>query len=122
MIVPRRIQRRRTKGWRKPPDTVIVDRTSRYGNPFRPFTTVEVRRDWFESGWNPTGETIQIQCGDVEHCVALFRVYALRRAKAEPGWLRPLLKMNVACACPEDRLHCHGDVLIELANREDPTV
>ena len=29
-----RIHRRRVHGWRKPPNTVIVDRTSRWGNPF----------------------------------------------------------------------------------------
>ncbi len=27
-------QRKRTKGWRKPEGSVIVDRTSRWGNPF----------------------------------------------------------------------------------------
>jgi len=32
--VPRRLQRRRTRGWRKPAGSVIVDRTSRWGNPF----------------------------------------------------------------------------------------
>ena len=32
---PKRIQRRRTKGWRKPENTVIVDRTSRFGNWYR---------------------------------------------------------------------------------------
>lgn len=28
-------QRHRTKGWRKPEGSVVVDRTSRWGNPFR---------------------------------------------------------------------------------------
>ena len=32
---PRRIQRKRTKGWRKPPNTVCVDRSTRWGNRFR---------------------------------------------------------------------------------------
>jgi Domain of unknown function (DUF4326) len=31
---PRRMQRRRTAGWHKPTGSVIVDRTSRWGNPF----------------------------------------------------------------------------------------
>lgn len=31
---PKRLQRRRVKGWRKPDNCVIVDRTSRYGNMF----------------------------------------------------------------------------------------
>lgn len=28
------IHRSRRRGWRRPPDAVIVDRSSRYGNPF----------------------------------------------------------------------------------------
>lgn len=32
--MPKRIQLRRTKGWRKPPNTVVVARPSKWGNPF----------------------------------------------------------------------------------------
>ena len=32
---PRRVQLRRSKGWTMPPDTVKVDRTTRWGNPGR---------------------------------------------------------------------------------------
>lgn len=32
---PRRIQLRRTKGWRLPDGAVVVTRPSRWGNPFR---------------------------------------------------------------------------------------
>ncbi|MBF9653902.1 DUF4326 domain-containing protein, partial [Streptococcus pseudopneumoniae] len=35
MSGPVRIQLRRTKGWRMPANTVKVDRTTIYGNPFR---------------------------------------------------------------------------------------
>ena len=31
---PRRVRLQRTKGWRKPPDAVVVARPSRWGNPF----------------------------------------------------------------------------------------
>ena len=31
---PQRIQRRRTKGWRKPPNTVCIGRPGPWGNPF----------------------------------------------------------------------------------------
>ena len=33
-MMPQRIQLKRTKGWRMPDDTVKVDRSSRWGNPF----------------------------------------------------------------------------------------
>ena len=32
--LPRRVQLRRTKGWRMPPNTVKVSRPSKWGNPF----------------------------------------------------------------------------------------
>jgi hypothetical protein len=34
-MTPQRIQLRRTKGWRKPENTVVVARPSKWGNPFR---------------------------------------------------------------------------------------
>jgi hypothetical protein len=34
MTAPKRIQLRRTKGWRKPEGTIVVSRPSRWGNPF----------------------------------------------------------------------------------------
>ena len=38
-----RIQRRRIKGWRLPPNTVCVNRTMRWGNPFR----IGAELDWY---------------------------------------------------------------------------
>jgi hypothetical protein len=38
---PRRIQRKRTAGWRLPENTVIVDRTTRFGNPFTVADAIE---------------------------------------------------------------------------------
>ena len=32
--MPKRIQRKRTKGWRLPPNTVCVTRPGKWGNPF----------------------------------------------------------------------------------------
>ncbi|MFK0288318.1 DUF4326 domain-containing protein [Streptomyces sp. NPDC090499] len=32
--MPKRIQRKRTRGWRKPEGTVSVARPTRFGNPF----------------------------------------------------------------------------------------
>ncbi|SFF27693.1 DUF4326 domain-containing protein [Nitrosomonas sp. Nm166] len=33
---PRRVQLKRVKGWRMPENTVKVDRTTKWGNPFAP--------------------------------------------------------------------------------------
>ena len=86
---PKRIQRRRTKGWRKPEGAVNVTRPGPYGNPF-------------------TGP-------DPAQAVASFRVYAVDRAAREPKWLEPLRRRDLMCFCPLDA-PCHADVLIELAN------
>ena len=46
-----RVQLKRTKGWRMPPDTVKVDRQTIYGNPFamekrERAEAVAMFRDW----------------------------------------------------------------------------
>lgn len=33
-MTPRRVQRKRTKGWRMPPNTVYVGRPTKWGNPY----------------------------------------------------------------------------------------
>lgn len=33
-MTPKRIQLRRTRGWRKPPGAIIVARPSKWGNPW----------------------------------------------------------------------------------------
>jgi hypothetical protein len=41
--MPKRIQLRRTKGWRMPANTVKVDRSTKYGNPFRTDMHLDIR-------------------------------------------------------------------------------
>jgi hypothetical protein len=95
---PVRVQLRRTKGWRMPPNTLKVDRTTRWGNPF--IVGVD---------------------GDAGECVALYRPYA---AEGLPGLgqgydPKQLRGKNLACWCPLDQ-PCHADVLLELANAAKP--
>jgi hypothetical protein len=101
---PKRIQLRRTKGWRKPPSAVVVARPSPWGNPF----TVEF-----------TGSRAQ--------SAASFRTFLrLRRTQLwPPGWvtyypaddeIRAALRgKDLACWCLLDQ-PCHADVLLEIAN------
>jgi len=94
---PRRIQLRRTAGWRKPAGAVVVSRPSRWGNP-HPFR--EPTRD------------------------ERARVVDLYRQDLEAGHLpyteddvrRELRGRDLACWCPLDG-PCHADVLLEVANR-----
>ena len=45
-VGPKRIQLRRTRGWRKPEGAVIVSRPSRWANPFK------IDHVWTVAGWN----------------------------------------------------------------------
>jgi hypothetical protein len=91
--MPARIQLKRTKGWRMPPNTVKVDRATRFGNPF-PLTAARSRSD----------------------ALAAFTQYLRRRLADEPGFLEPLRGKNLGCWCRLDE-PCHADILLEAANR-----
>jgi hypothetical protein len=108
--MPKRVQRRRAKGWKMPPNTVYVGRPTKWGNPFK------VGRD-----------------GDAAYCLQLYRQLALgnlcltlgpvslmaqRRARTHLEQAGVELRgKDLACFC---KLHqpCHADVLLEIANRE----
>ena len=94
--IPQRIQLRRTKGWRMPPNTVKVDRTTRWGNDF-----------------------IMAHEGTRLLAVAQHRQQAIAQNEACPKYYEPLRGKNLACWCPLDK-PCHADVLLELANQPTP--
>ncbi|MFE7954417.1 DUF4326 domain-containing protein [Streptomyces sp. NPDC057413] len=118
---PSRIQRRRTKGWRKPEWSVYVGRGTRWGNPYR-----LVRRG---NGWavqyGDDGAAVGTFATDTEarrYATEAFRVwaehtvgYAVRARVELRGW-------NLMCWCPApapgEPDHCHAAVLLELANKE----
>lgn len=97
MMKPKRIQRKRTRGWRMPKDTVYVGRPSKWGNPF-----------WIG---NQHGLTT------IEQCIAAYEIATA--VKIEQGWLdiSELRGKNLACWCQLDK-PCHADVLLELANEK----
>lgn len=84
---PQRIQRKRVKGWRMPPNTVSVTRPGPYGNPFT-----------FENSGNV-------------HPVLRFACEVAPLLDLEP-----LRGKNLACFCVPGAA-CHADVLLELANQ-----
>lgn len=103
MTTPRRIQRKRTRGWRMPAGAVYVGRPTKWGNPYRighyPLTAqraVDLYRRWL------AGE----QTGARRPPSAEF----LEAIRTE------LRGRDLVCWCPLDR-PCHADVLLELANR-----
>lgn len=130
---PQRIQRRRTKGWKMPENTVYVGRGSRWGNPYRvvPAGSCNVsprlnsqwrNADHWHVHW-PDSDTwcYETRAEANERAVDLFELmihpastqkdYPLSDAISEA-----LAGKNLACWCPES-LPCHADVLLEIANR-----
>jgi hypothetical protein len=95
MTTPRRIQLRRTKGWRKPPGAVVVARPSKWGNPY----PVDV---------HGRAEAVRLY---QEHLLGDPGLIAAARAE--------LAGRDLACWCtPGDT--CHADVLLAIANGTPP--
>lgn len=95
-----RIQRKRVKGWKMPPNTVMVSRPSKWGNPY------------------------QVASGDKgldaklhEVVVEQFRQYVQRPENRHfrKAIAKELRGKNLACWCAPDK-PCHADVLLEIAN------
>lgn len=105
---PQRVQLRRTKGWRMPPNTAKVDRTTKWGNPF-------------VVGKHGTRE----QCVDLFHkmlagyiCISRgppMKVQEQYRAMvtADRDELRG---KNLACWCSPDA-PCHADHLLKIKHK-----
>lgn len=102
-----RIQRKRTKGWRMPPNTVYVGRGSAWGNPY----------------------IVGID-GTAEECIAKYKDYLFPYKKQPPNnkkeylfisdmhmgaIIRTLKGKNLACWCALDK-PCHADLLLQIAN------
>ena len=103
MNKPKRIQRKRTAGWRTPPNTVNVSRPSRWGNPFK---VVEGRTQ--------------------SEAVMAFHAWLTvdgfdARIPEKKQWMleniETLRGKDLACFC-KPGTPCHADILMELANHE----
>lgn len=123
MTSPKRIQLRRTKGWRKPDGSIVVSRPSRWGNPFTVASCIE-------TGF-ADNETDARRV-----CVEAFRSWLIE-GPSSPWWfdagkerfvamrtdLPALIDHDLACWCPLAQ-PCHADILLNLANsnrrRADP--
>ena len=107
---PRRVQLRRAKGWRMPANTVKVDRTTLFGNPFSVKEYGHDRAVTLHRAWL-TGKSIgKEQSPDLR-----------QRRKAVLVALLALRGKNLACWCPlpehDEPDNCHAALLLELANR-----
>lgn len=93
------------RGEALPPDTKLVARPSRWGNPFRGPTTPEGRtavvaryREWL------AGEHPEVRARG-----------GLTGPETAAAAARELAGWNLACYCPLDGGACHRDVLLAIA-------
>ena len=115
MSAPKRIQRKRTKGWKMPVHAVYVGRPTRWGNPYVA---------WMDDdyGWFVMDDGIQIERADSKAEARAFAAQFHREDLLANGLavsqglvVLELAGKDLACWCPLDQ-PCHADVLLELAN------
>lgn len=94
-MIPKRIQRKRTKGFKLPPNTVCVTRGTKWGNPYR----------------------IGID-GNANECVIKYVNLLEQNVWSYPSKrlaIKELKGKNLACFCKEND-SCHADILLKIAN------
>jgi len=124
-VMAKRIQRKRTKGWRMPENTVYVGRPTKWGNPFKDDV------DWVLVNANYRRKVLSpwvVYCNKSDATAAqLFRLLLFdlnsveieepirEKFKLMRDRIMDLRGVDLACWCPLDQ-PCHADVLLELAN------
>ena len=125
MSDPKRIQRKRTKGWTMPPDAIYVGRPTKWGNPYT-FTMMQARLD--ELAKVHRGEGLR-RLGARQMAHDAFDSDLRYGPDSRWWWYGPhngIIQINgnlaalrghdLACWCkPTDP--CHADVLLEIANQ-----
>lgn len=110
-MTPKRIQRKRTAGWRMPKGAVYVGRPAGWGSPFRAGEPYRFN--------NINGSTlIGIVPRDRERLAYLFDQYINTRRDLWPQIRAELCGKDLACWCPLDE-PCHADSLLRIANGGD---
>ena len=91
---PKRIQRKRVKGWTMPENTVYVGRPTKWGNPY------------------------SISAGR-SHSLKFYRTWLEEKLGEDPHFLDELKDKNLACWCKLSQ-PCHVDVLLEKLKSSAP--
>lgn len=105
---PIRIQRKRAKGYKMPPNTVSVTRPGKWGNPFvvGEFGTRE--------------ECLNAFTYLMQGNICLTSKSTIDKQKKYYNHVKENLKelkgKNLACFCPLNK-PCHADILLEIANQ-----
>ena len=113
---PKRIQRKRSRGWRMPLGAVYVGRPTKWGNPW----SVD---DYFRVGYSGNGfdalrvivDIYRAWIAGTDRAHMVLYIDQMGRPSRTPPDYRELRGKDLACWCPLDQ-PCHADQLLELAN------
>lgn len=118
--MPKRIQRERTKGWRIPAGTVCIDRSTKWGNPYyiKKITDRSGTRFYVFDKDDLVLADFDTKTQAAEYAVELFETSVKQRCDLRfvNEIKRELKGKDIACWCAEDA-PCHGDILLEIANK-----
>ena len=123
-MTPKRVQRKRSKGWKKPDGCINVTRPGKFGNPFR--LTMD---GWIEcysinrtilNPWILWSATGGFTIDDILELYELWANGLLVEKKFLPrppsdDELNSLKSHDLMCFCKEGD-PCHADILLKLAN------
>ena len=93
----KRIQRKRSRDWKMPPNTVYVGRPTKWGNPYK--------LDGFLAG------TLHITTR--EEAIYCYEAWLRKKLLEQPHFLDELKGKDLACWCPLDK-SCHADVILKI--------
>ena len=93
MIMPVRVQRKRTKGYKLPENTKCVNRGTRWGNPYK------------------------VSEHGRQEAIELYKVHLDEKLSNGELKIDELRGKNLACFCGLDEA-CHADILLELLTKK----
>jgi hypothetical protein len=117
-MIPKRIQRKRTKGWKMPPNTIYVGRGSKWGNPFKIYKD-KMNSPLLPYGWRiyDKGQPLRFfsESGAIQQSINQYKKWLKKKIKSGELNISELRGKNLACWCALDK-PCHADVLLKIAN------
>ena len=111
--MPKRIQRRRERGWRMPEGAVYVGRPSKWGNPYRWTEYARIPLD--DDRVIPDARRRSWAVNDFRAAMDPEHGFQVGQYPDRATIRRELAGRDLCCWCPLDS-PCHADVLLELAN------
>ena len=123
--MPKRVQRKRTKGWKMPKNCKYVGRPTKWGNPMKIFKD----SIYIDAGYRRKilNKWVFLQVGDLDDMLHLYwhivngtqfmnKDLQYWSDKFKKLNLNELRGFDLSCFCPLSSI-CHADVLLELANK-----